>query len=117
LKDEQELGALPSEWRQRMLISTLIPGWPADPKTSEMSYWLKLGPASTDKINAAAVEDGVPVKRTHHARKVSLPGISWMPLAPESPLCTVPIGTTHIISAKQLKSKIVPNNLQAGNLC
>jgi len=77
-----------------------------------MSYWLKLNTASTDKINAAAINDGVPIEHTYHAQKVLLPGIGWTSLAPKLPLRTTPLRAARIVSAKHLKSKIIPNNLR-----
>jgi hypothetical protein len=88
----------------------LIPGWPANPKTAEMGYWLRLSAASTDE-NAQATEDIAPHKeRTHHARFTSAAGHGWLPVLP-----TRNMGggsSARIVSAVKLKSRIAPRNLR-----
>ena len=82
---EYVLADLDQNWRQWMMQRILIPGWPADPNTAEMSLWLKLSSASVDELREA-LDDGTAVPdRTHHAR---------------------------IVSATTLKSSIAPTNLR-----
>ena len=104
------LGDLRAGWRQAMMDRILIPGWPADPKTAEMGYWLRLSAASTEEI-AQANEDIAPHnERTHHARCASAAGHGWLPVLP-----TRNMGggsTARIVSAVKLKSRIAPRNLR-----
>ena len=73
--DSYELEALRRTWRRRMLDRDLIPGWPADPKTAEMSLWLKLSAAPAADIEDATPDGERNPERTHHARIVSAKGL------------------------------------------
>ena len=84
-QDSYELEALRRTWRRRMMDRDLIPGWPADPKTAEMSLWLKLSAAPAADIEDATPDGERNPERTHHAR---------------------------IVSAKGLRRRIAPNNLR-----
>jgi hypothetical protein len=92
---------LTATWRRRMMERILIPGWPADPATAEMSAWLQLSAASTDEVDDAERDGGVFNGRIHHART-----------ATEATVSQPPLGTARIVSAKGLKSRIAPRNLR-----
>ena len=104
------LGDIRRGWRQAMMERILIPGWPADPKTAEMGFWLRLSAASADEV-AAADEDITPhTDRIHHARCASAAGHGWLSLDP-----TQNVGgrcSARIVSAVKLKSRIAPSNLR-----
>jgi len=68
-----------------MLEQELIPGWPADPNTAEMSYWLSLSAANPEEVADAAVGGYTASTRLNHAR---------------------------FVAASTLKSKISPSNLR-----
>jgi hypothetical protein len=88
-------------WRSQMMRRTLIPGWPADPATAEMSAWLQLSAAHPDDVTDAEAQGGAFNGRIHHARTAT--GV-------ETP--HPPLGSARIVSAKGLKSHISPRNLR-----
>ena len=82
---EYPLEGLHRNWRSRMMERELIPGWPADPNTAEMSFWLQLSAANAEDVTDAMVGGWNRGDRANHAR---------------------------IVSATPLKSKIAPRGLR-----
>jgi len=81
---EYALEGLYCNWQQCILKCKLIPRWPADPNTAEMSYWLQLSAANPEDIVDVTVGGYTASLRVNHAQ---------------------------FVSTLMLKSKIAPNNL------